>query len=365
MYTILIVAAILVSLVVIHELGHFITAKLFGIHVEEFGIGYPPRAFTFGVWGGTEYTINWIPFGGFVRLWDEEKSTKHRSNGFAAAAPWKQVIVLIAGVVMNLIMAWLLFATALHTGVQRAISAENAKLDPHATLTVTDVFPGSPAAAAGIKPGDSIVSLVDPRGIALANPTPDSLVQYVRARGGVRLTVTYIHVLDTISATATPANAVIPNAPAQPALGIGTRFVSTLALPWHAALYEALFNTWDSLVTVSQSLWDLTVKSIHGTADLNSVVGPIGLVGVVHDASQNGFGTVLALAAFISINLALINSIPVPALDGGRIVLVLLEAIFRRKIPDILVQAINMCGVGLIVVLMVIVTYHDIIRLFV
>ncbi|MDB5187990.1 MAG: hypothetical protein JWO50_510 [Candidatus Kaiserbacteria bacterium] len=365
MYTILIVAAILVSLVVIHELGHFITAKLFGIHVEEFGVGYPPRAFTFGVWGGTEYTINWIPFGGFVRLWDEEKSTKNRSNGFAAAKPWKQIVVLVAGVVMNLIVAWLLFATALHTGVQRAINADSAKTDPHAMLTVTDVYPGSPAAAAGIKSGDSIISLVDPRGVALTNPTPTTLVKYVSARGGVRLSITYIHALDTITATATPANAIIPNAPAQPALGIGTRFVSTLALPWHEALYEGFFNTWDSLVTVSASLWELIVQSVHGTADLNSIVGPIGLVGVVHDASQNGFGTVLALAAFISINLALINSIPVPALDGGRVILVLLEAIIRRKIPDILVQAINLCGVVLIVLLMVIVTYHDVVRLFV
>lgn len=365
MYTIFTVAAILVSLVVIHELGHFVTAKLFGIRVEEFGVGYPPRAFTFGVWGGTEYTLNWVPFGGFVRLWGEEDERTRDPKGFVNAARWKQIVVLGAGVIMNILAAWFLFALALHAGVPRAIDSDAKHIDPLARLIVTEVYPGSPAAAGGLKSNDEILSISDSKKTSLVHPTPTSLISFVKARNGQRLSITFVHVTATTSAYVTPANAVIPDTPAQPGLGIGVRLVTTLALPWPEAFSEGAVNTQQSLITVAMSLWDLIRRSLHGSADLSSIVGPVGLVGVVHDAAQNGIGTVLALAAFISINLAIINSIPLPALDGGRIVLVILEALFRRRIPVVLVQVINLCGVGLIVILMLVVTYHDVVRLFV
>src|SRR3990167_6385383 len=107
MLTAFLVVAILVLLIVVHEFGHFIAAKIFGIRVDEFGIGYPPRAFSFGKWGETEYTLNWIPFGGFVRLFGEEE--EHGRGSFADAPRWKQAVILVAGVTMNIVAAWGLF----------------------------------------------------------------------------------------------------------------------------------------------------------------------------------------------------------------------------------------------------------------
>src|SRR3989344_4278693 len=156
--TILLVLGILVFLIVAHELGHFLAAKIFKVKVDEFGVGYPPRAFTFGTWGGTEYTINWLPFGGFVRLFGEHGETDVRGS-FAGSPKYAQAAILIAGVTMNAFAAWFLFAGALTAGVPRQIT-DRSQIE-HAQLFVNTVVPGSPADAAGIRVGDEIVSIKD------------------------------------------------------------------------------------------------------------------------------------------------------------------------------------------------------------
>ncbi|MDZ4227199.1 MAG: site-2 protease family protein, partial [Patescibacteria group bacterium] len=117
MLTALLVIGILVLLIVVHELGHFVAAKLSGVKVEEFGVGYPPRAFTLGKFGGTEYTLNWIPFGGFVRLFGDAGEGEHGRGSLVDAPRWKQALILVAGVAMNALTAWILFAVAFHIGV--------------------------------------------------------------------------------------------------------------------------------------------------------------------------------------------------------------------------------------------------------
>ena len=365
MYTIILVLVILVSLVVIHELGHFIAAKLFGIRVDEFGVGYPPRALTFGRWGGTEYTLNWLPFGGFVRLWGEGDESGNDPRGFVHAVWYKQVIVLIAGIAMNMLVAWMLFAVALHLGIPREVEDTASATDlAHAQLIVTDVYPASPAAVAGVKVGDTIISVADNGGTTLTHPATGAFVSFVRSHLGKPLALTFVHAKATTTATVIPVNAVIPNAPAQPALGVGLRLTTTTPLPWQDACVLALDNTKNAFVTIGYELFDLLQQLVHRTADLSGLVGPVGLVGVVHDASQNGWGTIFALAGFISINLAIVNSLPIPALDGGRIVVVIIELIIRRRLPALVVHIVSLAGVILIVGLMLVVTYHDVARLF-
>ena len=141
---ILAVVCILVGLIVIHELGHFLAAKIFGIDVEEFGVGYPPRALELGKIAETVYTLNWIPFGGFVRLAGEQDSEdagrKPSRRNFSGAARWKQLIVLVAGVVMNAFAAWFLFALALHSGMLAVVDDVEV---PGARLVVSQVVPDS------------------------------------------------------------------------------------------------------------------------------------------------------------------------------------------------------------------------------
>lgn len=361
MFTILLVIIILVVLIVAHELGHFIAAKLFGVRVDEFGVGYPPRAFLFGKLGDTEYTLNWIPFGGFVRLYGEDSADAHGRGSFADAPRWKQAVILLAGVFANMVVAWILFAGAFVMGVPRAV--DNPVTGQAVHLLISDVVPGSPAAVGGMSSGDEVLAMQDGKGVVLKGLTPDAVMSYVATRGGQPITITYLHTGATTTATVRPANAVIPDQAGRPALGVGLVLVTYVGEGWGPALIDALTSTKNALSAVCSSLWTILVGAAHGAPNLTGVVGPIGLVGVVGDAAHNGLGNVLALAAFIAVNLTIINLIPIPALDGGRLVVVIIEAMIRRPVPKLLTQILSALGIALIILLMITVTYHDIAHL--
>ncbi|MSU73753.1 PDZ domain-containing protein [Candidatus Kaiserbacteria bacterium] len=363
MLTALLVIAILVLLIVAHELGHFFAAKIFGVRVEEFGVGYPPRAFRFGKIGDTEYTLNWIPFGGFVKLFGDVGDTQHGRGSFIDAPRWKQAIVLVAGVTANVLVAWVLFAAALHLGVPKPVDV--AAPGQQVQLIVSDIVPGSPADAAGIKPGDEITGVSDTKGASVDALTSKNVVDFVRAHGGKLVNISYIHAGASSTAGMTPANAVLPNAAGQPALGIALVLIATEQQPWGAAFADAFPATRGAFKMVAKDLWILLRGAIHGAPDLAAVVGPVGIVSYVGEASQNGLGAVLMFAALISINLAIINLIPIPALDGGRLFVLGVEALMRRSASRLAIQFLNALGVAVIVLLMVVVTYNDIARLLV
>lgn len=359
----LLVVGILVFLIVIHELGHFAVAKLFKVKVEEFGVGYPPRAFTFGKWGGTEYTLNWIPFGGFVRLYGEHDTvTGEVTKGvgsFARAKRSVQALILVAGVAMNAVAAWLLFASALAVGIPHQLPDD--AIDPNARLLVTAVVPGSPASAAGLNTGDVLTAVRD--GDKAAALTPDSIVSFVKDRAGKEIQVTYSRASEEQTIRMIPAHAVVPEAANRAALGIGLSRVTDSPMPLPVALYRAFPVTFEKLQGIVFGLRDMVTNALRGDPVLKEVVGPLGLVDVVGNAARHGYANVLVLAGFISLNLAVINLIPIPALDGGRLVLLGIEALMRRSAPNIVVQLSNSVGIALIVVLMVVVTYNDVIRL--
>ncbi|MDO8514812.1 MAG: M50 family metallopeptidase [bacterium] len=361
MLTALLVIAILVLLIVAHELGHFIVAKVFRVRVEEFGVGYPPRAFTLGKWGGTEYTINWIPFGGFVRLFGDVGEGEHGYGSLVDSHRGVQAAILVAGVAANAVAAWALFAVALHLGVPQSVDVPPANQPVH--LLVAYVVPSSPAWAAGIQTSDEIVGISSNKGEQLATLAPTTVMDFVRMRGGKPISVTYIHAGVTSTVSMTPANAVLPNAAGQPALGIALVLVAKVSLPWGESAERALTQTWSSFGRVGSDLWTLARGALHGAPDLAGVVGPVGIVSYVGEASQSGFGAILLLAALISVNLAIINLIPIPALDGGRLVILAVEAIMRRDAPRLALQLLNALGIGLIILLMVVVTYNDVGRL--
>jgi len=360
MFTALLVIGILVFLIVVHELGHFIAAKISRVRVEEFGIGYPPRAFTIGKFGGTEYTLNWIPFGGFVRLFGDVGEGQHGTGSLVDANRAVQALILIAGVAMNAVVAWALFSVALHVGIPRVVEAP---LPGEAVrLMVANVIPGSPADSAGMAAGDEILGVED-ENVILTELTPEAFSDFVQAHAGKPVTITYLHAKETRSTDVIPAHAVVPEAAGRPALGVGIVLVSSQPLPWRDAVVEAFTTTREAFITVLRGLWSIVQRALAGMPALSEIVGPIGLVGVVGDAAENGIGNVLALAAFISVNLAIVNLIPIPALDGGRLVLLGIESLMRRSAPKLALQFLNAFGVALIIVLMVTVTYNDIARL--
>ncbi len=357
---VLLVLAILVFLIVAHEFGHFIFAKLFKVRVDEFGIGYPPRAFLLGKWGDTEYTLNWIPFGGFVRLYGEEHT--HGKGSLIDAARWKQALILVAGVAANALVAYILFAVAFTQGVPRIVDVPLPGEETH--LLISNVVSGSPAEAGGLLAGDEITRVEDSKGEAPATLLPEAVTTFVRERGGETVMITYLRAGTTTSVAMHPANAIVPGEAGRAALGIGLVTVSNEPLSIIDSLHAAAITTVNAFVYVFDSLRTIIWGAIRGAPNLSQVVGPVGLVSVIGDATHSGVGYVLELAAFISVNLAIVNLIPIPALDGGRLAVLGVEAIMRRKASHLAIQLINTLGIGLIIVLMIVVTYQDIVRLF-
>lgn len=358
----LIFVVVIVALILVHEFGHFVAAKLSGMRVDEFGLGYPPRALVLGKIGETEYTLNWLPFGGFVKIYGED-GTGHGSRAFSSRPRILQAIVLVAGVAMNLIFAYVLITGALVAGTPRALSAAEVSQARDVQLAVADVLPQSPAAIAGLTPGDVITSATLASGEWHASD-PASFSAFIATSGGGPVVLSLSRAAGgTASLSVTPAAGLIASDPARYALGVEVATIGVIPVSFGHALVEGANLTWGALSLTAVGLWHFFYGVFTLSANLSQVAGPVGIAGAVGAASQQGIGDLLSLMAIISINLALINLIPVPALDGGRLVFVLIEGVTRRRIKPSVEQAVNGIGFVLLVLLMVVVTAHDILKL--
>jgi regulator of sigma E protease len=367
----LIVVGILLFLIVIHELGHFLAAKWSGVQVDEFGIGYPPRIFSFGKWGETLLTLNWLPFGGFVKLYGEDSldgvPAGKKSRSLMGASRTRQAAILLAGVTGNLVAAYLLFTVALMLGTPMSVADGTTG----ARVTVQAVLPGSPADTAGLRSGDTIEQISS--GTSVADYTQKGISDFIAQRGGSEVTIRIERTekdeggkvqLLRKDIVATPAHGVLTDASSRPALGISMDSLVLEKQGFLDAAYTAIPHTWHALLATAEGLWSFFKKAVTGNADMKDVVGPIGLVNIVDEASVYGWGKILALAAFISLNLVIINLLPFPALDGGRLAILAVETLARRPLPEKSMVVVNGLGFVLLIVLMIVVTYHDIVSLF-
>lgn len=362
--TILLFVLVLVALIVVHEFGHFVVAKLSGMRVDEFGLGYPPKAWG-KKFGETEYTLNWLPFGGFVKIHgeDPEEGKDPDPRAFTAKPRILQALVLVAGIGMNLLFAWILLTATLALGTTRALSSDEITKAPDAQLAVASVLPGSPAALAGLMPGDVIVSTEGPGGV-YTGPDPKLFTALVVEDGaGLPMVLSIKHGDEIKTASVTPATGVIAANPERLALGIGLATIGTVKVPLLEAPIEGAELTWQLTKDTAVALVHFFGSLATFTADLSQVAGPVGIAGAVGTASSDGIASLLALTALISINLALINLLPIPALDGGRLFFVIIEAITRRPIKPSFANAVNTIGFGLLILLMVVVTASDIFKI--
>ncbi len=354
---------ILALLVLVHELGHFIFAKRAKVKVDEFGIGYPPKAATLFTRGETKFTLNWLPFGGFVKIFGEnpgeaDTSSPEYARSFASKSKWTQAGILIAGVLFNFLLGWLLLSISMGAGVPRAVSPEQAATLEDVTLRVLAVSPDSPAEKAGIASGD-VITAVRNETIELTDLTPDGLRGFTGTSQSP-VTIEYIHGKNTQTAILTPST---DNPEGRPVVGLGVELIGTEKLPIHKALWEGLTMSAKAAWGILAVLGDLIRDLFLGKPDFALITGPVGIVGAVGDASQFGFSYLLSFAAIISINLAVINLLPFPALDGGRLLFVGIEAITRKPINQKFAMWANIIGFGLLILLMVVVTYRDIVKL--
>jgi regulator of sigma E protease len=347
--SILIFFIILSVLVLVHELGHFSVARFFGIRVDEFGLGYPPRAAKLFTFKNTLFTLNWLPFGGFVKIYGEDPTEENlrAPDSFQSKNRGIQAAVLAAGVVCNFVFAWLLISFGLMAGLP-APAGYLPITNPQTVITT--VIPGSPAAEAGLLAGDTILSINGSR------LSPEEAIQKISQTTG-ELDFEVLRGKNISHKHIVPEEGIVPG---KAAVGISMEVIGTLTLSPGRALLEGAKTSVNLLWETAQALAHFLGQAITGRADLASVAGPVGLVSMVGEARELGWGFLLTFTALISINLSIINLLPFPALDGGRLLFVAIEAVSRRRVSSKVTNLTNTIGFALLLLFMVVITVHDV-----
>lgn len=358
---------VLAILVLVHEFGHFIFAKKFGIRVDEFGLGFPPK-----IWGKkygeTEYTINWIPFGGFVRIFgenpdDEAIKGADSSRAMINKPRWKQALVLFGGILFNFIFAWILISISFANGVpaSREDYVKYADRITDSRIAITQVSPDSPAQKAGMKPGDAILKLAEGSIVIEKDALVIPVIKDVLSRSDKTVSFDIKRKDEILHIEVLPQKGIIEG---KYAIGIAMEDVGTMRLPIHLAVWEGAKFTVHMIYGVASGLYELVEGIVRGHPDLSSVSGPIGIAGLVGDAARLGFTYLLMFTALISINLGVINLVPFPALDGGRLFVVLVETIRRKPLAPKALNIVNTVGFVVLLGIMALVTLKDIVRFF-
>lgn len=342
--TLIIFLLILSFLVLVHEFGHFIVAKRNRIHVEEFGLGFPPKIWSKKI-HSTIYSINAIPLGGFVKLLGEEEDVNHK-NSFSRRSPWVRAKVIVAGVLMNFLLAWTLL-TIWFWAVPAHLENK---------VAVVEIQTNSIAAKAQIKPNDFITKIGD-----VNIKTSDDLDQFTKNHQGETVSIVVERFNKDITKEITLAKGT------EDSLGIAmTDTGGDIAkVPWYMAPIEALKEmvgvVWLSLLFI----WKL-ILSIFGLAapiSKEAVSGPVGIFAFLYQIITFGWAYVLRFAALISLALGFFNILPLPALDGGRLLFIIGEGIRGRKLVKAEFEnAIHWVGFLVLLALMVLITYNDIVR---
>ena len=329
------IVAILVFglLVFFHELGHFSIAKLVGIRVHEFAIGMGPKML-YKKKNDTVYSLRIFPIGGFVRMEGEDENSE-AEDSFGKKSVKERISVIFAGPMMNFILGFLcFFIIFFHLGVP--------------STTIGEIIPGSPAAELGLKASDKVIEI---DGEYIDNW--EELVSMIVASEGNPIEIVYIRNGNTITQTITPT---IDDESGRPMIGIVPGIEkSVLAAAENGFMQTRLIFT--EIIGFLQQL-------IRGQADTSDVAGPVGIISLVGQASRSGWIDVVGLAGLISINLGIMNLLPIPALDGSRIIFLLLEALRGKPVDPEKEAMVHMVGITLLMLLMIVITYKDIVTFF-
>lgn len=348
MFVAILIGILALSLIILtHELGHFIAAKATDVRVEEFGIGFPPRLWSFKI-GETVYSLNAIPFGGFNRLAGEEDPKVPRS--LASKGVGTRLLILSAGSLMNIVLALVLFSLIFM--IPHQVSFE--------PVVVADVAPGSPAYEAGIAPGDKIIAIADKPVNSFAE-----LQRYIQLNLGQEITVGVERGELLYTVNLTPRW----NPPeGEGAMGItldteaaqAGQVITTSREPFWRAIPLGVQTMWESTLLYKNGL----IAAITGVASAE-LTGPIGIAQMTGEVTLNaGVRPLLEFTGLISMIVGIMNLLPLPALDGGRLVFVVIEWIRHGKRVSPQVEGmVHLIGFALLMILMLVVTYQDIARI--
>ena len=349
--TIVLFIVILGTLVIIHELGHFVVARLAGVRVLEFGIGFPPRAKVLRSKGETLYTLNWLPIGGFVKLEGEDGNDADDPRSFAAQRYLTKIIILVAGVAMNVVLAFAIFTAITLYG------------DPTIGAKADSVQPGSPAAIAGLQPGDVIVS-VDGRAygaFAGTDPTHD-----LQTMPGQTVTLGVMHPDGTRTDLTASLRTVDELKTNKGVLGITTSGVVLGARIMYSPVDAVRIGgerTADALGLIVGGLGKLGDSIVNHPTEAPPVQGPVGIATQIGDIFwQLGPLFTLYIAGILSANLAVVNILPFPPLDGGRMLIITLKRLFGARISVQAERMTYVVGFVFLFVFLIWITGFDIAR---
>lgn len=371
-FTVIVFLLLLSVLVLVHELGHFIAAKKLGVKAEEFGIGFPPRVKKLFAWRGTEFTLNWLPLGGFVRLRGEDPVVKlpkiiaEKSGFFWAQKIWKRTLILLAGVTMNMVLAIAVFSIAY------AVTGIPVKTDK---VFIEAIAPESPAEKSSLKNGDQILEVISGNKNTSITDT-DKFIEIVNQNLGREISLRVIKKVyperSRRDITDITIINIIPrlkeNTPSgEGSLGVVLSNIELVHYPWWKMPF---FSAWFGLKEAF--LWGVEIFTglTHMFSNLivrgqipKDIAGPVGIASVTGRIAAQGIIPLLQFMGILSVNLAIVNVLPIPALDGGRLLFLIIEKLRGRPVNPKKEYWANLVGYALLITLILLITLNDIFRL--
>ncbi len=364
--SILIFLLVLITLVMIHEFGHYAAAKICGMRVEEFAFGFPPK-----VWGKkigeTEYNFNLLPIGGYVKITgesfdpEEREKNKNDKKAFQNKSKLSQLFVLSAGIIMNLLLAGILF-TAVNMS-SRYVSVNDPLYSDYVKnpkVFVSGVSANSPAKTAGLGTNDEVLEFKTKTSSADMK-SATSVIDFVKKNNDADITVIFKKE-KTGEVVTSVVRAVYGVTPDRKTIGMGVIYGENIKLNAGDALIKGISETIEYTKLTVLGMVDIFSKLFSGENVLSSLSGPVGIAKMAGGASAAGWQSLFSFMALLSINLAVFNALPLPALDGGRFLFVIYEAISRRKINLNFQYYANLIGFLFLIGLMITVTFFDIFR---
>lgn len=346
----------LLALVLAHEAGHFIAARRAGCKVEEFAFGFPPRLWSFKR-KGTRYSFNLLPIGGYVKIEGEDMQEEQPGPGsFGSKSVMWRLIILAAGVAMNVVLAAVLLTWQAGIGVPTLVTDENQEILRDQKTFIVGVDAGSPAETVGLKQFDRIVSIG-----TLLDPTIDEVKKVVEESLGKEVTLEIERQGQHKTVVASPR---VEPPFGEGALGVMLQMTGLEKIVWWKTPWAGIKKAGQALWLIVAEFGSIMQRLIIQQEVSDAVAGPIGIAIYTNEMTNLGLSYILEFAAFISLNLAIINILPIPALDGGRILFVLMEVLFRRKIPNKVEYVSHMTGFVLLILLMLAITFRDVGRYF-
>ncbi|MCA9332513.1 site-2 protease family protein [Candidatus Saccharibacteria bacterium] len=362
-----------VGLVIVHEWGHFIAARRSGVEVEEFGIGFPPKAATITKKNGTEYTLNWLPLGGFVRLKGEHDGDKEKGS-FGAAPINSKVRIMIAGVAMNLLTAFLLLTLVAIIGMPQLVDnqfkiASDSKISDQ-RMYVSYVDEGSPADKAGIQVRDQLLSITDNKNNTIELGGVGNLSDITKSLSGQEVSIKYIHASEVRSSSVMLLETSVVEASRKTDTPKGYLGI----VPTDFIVRK---STWSAPIVALGTMGQFTQLTMKGLGSAlaglfsgntakatEQVSGPVGVFFILKEGSTLGMAFILMIIAVISLTLAIMNILPIPALDGGRLFVTLLFRGLCKPLTPKMEDRIHGTGMAVLLTLFVLITIVDVKRFF-